>query len=307
MSLDKVQFCGDYNFLGLPDEDTLYDDAKAVIIPVPYDSTTSYQAGTRNGPSAIIMASRQVELFDLDLQCEPLLCGVHTLPELEPDMQGPAETLANIENAVRAVVDAGKFPVILGGEHSITTAPIKVLKEKYGDKLSVLQLDAHSDLRESYESTPFSHASVMRRVFDLAKITQVGIRNTCKDEMEFVKKTGHDGIFWAHDICSGSSDDSWMDKVLARLSDDVYITVDLDAFDPSIMPGTGTPEPGGMLWYPTLKLLSRVIEEKNVVGFDVVELCPIPGNVASDFLAAKLVFKMLGRIFKKNGWVAEDA
>jgi agmatinase len=147
----------------------------------------------------------------------------------------------------------------------------------------------------------------MRRVFDLAKITQVGIRNTCKDEMEFIKKTGHDGIFWAHDICSVSNDDSWMDKVLARLSDDVYITVDLDAFDPSIMPGTGTPEPGGMLWYPTLKLLSRVIEEKNVVGFDVVELCPIPGNVASDFLAAKLVFKMLGRIFKKNGWVTDNA
>jgi agmatinase len=304
MSLDKVQFCGDYNFLGLAKEDTLYEDARAVIIPVPYDSTTSYRAGTREGPSAIIMASRQVELYDLDLQCEPVVANLHTLPELEPDMQGPAETLQNLENAVRAVVDDDKFPVILGGEHSITTAPIKVLKEKYGESLSVLQLDAHSDLRDAYENTPFSHASVMRRVFDLAKITQVGIRNTCKDEMEFIKKTGHDGIFWAHDICTG--DDSWIDKVLNRLSDNVYITIDLDAFDPSIMPAVGTPEPGGMLWYQTLKLLTRVIEEKKVVGFDVVELCPIPGNIASDFFAAKLVFKMLGRIFKKNGWVAND-
>lgn len=304
MSFDKVQFCGDYNFLGLPDEDTLYEDAQAVIIPVPYDSTTSYQAGTRSGPAAIIMASRQVELFDLDLQCEPLTSGVHTLPELEPDMRGPAQTIENIENAVRAVVEDGKFPVILGGEHSISTAPIRVLREKYGADLDVLQLDAHSDLREAYEHTPYSHASVMRRAFDLARLTQVGIRNTCKDEMDFIKKSGHDGIFWAHDICTG--DDSWIDRVLARLGSNVYITVDLDAFDPSIMPATGTPEPGGMLWYPTLKLLSRVIEEKQVVGFDVVELCPIPGNVASDFLAAKLVFKMLGRIFKKNGWIADN-
>ncbi|MFZ5952250.1 MAG: agmatinase [Candidatus Rifleibacteriota bacterium] len=305
MSFDKVHFCGDYNFLGLPDEDTAYDDAKAVIIPVPYDSTTSYRSGTREGPSAIIMASRQMELFDLDLQCEPLNTGVHTLTELQPDMRGPAETIENIENAVRAVVEDGKMPVILGGEHSITTAPIKVLKEKYGEELSVLQLDAHSDLREAYEQTPYSHASVMRRVFDFARITQVGIRNTCKSEMDFIKKVGHDGIFWAHDICTG--DDSWMDKVMQRLSDKVYVTIDLDAFDPSIMPAVGTPEPGGMLWYQTLKLLNRVIDEKTLVGFDVVELCPIAGNISSDFLAAKLVFKMLGRLFKKNGWVVDNA
>ncbi|GAB4277596.1 MAG: agmatinase [Candidatus Rifleibacteriota bacterium] len=301
MSLDKVHFRGDYNFLGLPEEDTKYEDAKAVIIPVPYDSTTSYRAGTREGPVAILLASRQVELFDLDLQCEPLLKGVHTLPELEPDMQGPEKTLGNIENAIRAVVADGKFPVVLGGEHSITTAPVKVIREKYEDTLSVLQLDAHSDLRDSYENTPFNHASVMRRIFDLVKLTQVGIRNTCADEMQFIRETGHDGIFWAHDICTG--DDSWIDRVLQRLTKNVYITVDLDAFDPSIMPAVGTPEPGGMLWYQTLKLLNRVIDEKNVVGFDVVELCPIPGNIASDFFAAKLIFKMLGRIFKKNNWI----
>ncbi|MGM0599387.1 MAG: agmatinase [Candidatus Rifleibacteriota bacterium] len=301
MSLDKVQFCGAYNFLGLPEEDANYEDARAVIIPVPYDSTTSYRAGTREGPAAILMASRQVELYDLELETEPLNSGVHTFPELEPDMQGPEATLKNIENAVRSVVGENKFPVILGGEHSITTAPVSVLREKYPD-LSILQLDAHSDLRESYENTPYSHASVMKRIFEPGRLTQVGIRNTCKDEMDFIKKTGHDGIFWAHEIFAGN-DDSWMDKVLERLNDNLYITIDLDAFDPSIMPAVGTPEPGGLLWYQSLKLLNRVIDEKNVVGFDVVELCPISGNIAPDFMAAKLVFKMLGRIFKKNNWI----
>lgn len=301
MSLETVHFRGGFNFLGLPDEDACYEKAKAVIIPVPYDSTTSYRAGTREGPVAILMASRQVELYDIDLQCEPLVSGIHTLPELEPDMRGPAETLKNIENALKAVVADGKLPVMLGGEHSISTAPIRAVKEKYGESLSILQLDAHSDLRDSYENTPYNHASVMRRVFDLGKLTQVGIRNTCMDEMDFIRETGHDGIFWAHDICNG--DDAWMDKVLARLTENVYITIDLDAFDPSIMPAVGTPEPGGMLWYQSLKLLNRVIDEKNVVGFDVVELCPIPGNIAPDFFAAKLIFKMLGRIFKKNNWI----
>ncbi|GAB1354094.1 agmatinase [Erysipelotrichia bacterium] len=304
MGLDSVHFKASYSFLGLSEEDSSYEDARAVIIPVPYDSTTSYRAGTREGPAAIITASRQVELYDLDLQCEPLLAGVHTLPELEPDMQGPAATLTNIENAVRAVLADGKFPVMLGGEHSITTAPVKAIKEKYGESLSVLQLDAHSDLRDSYENTPFNHASVMRRVYDLAKLTQVGIRNTCRDEIEFIKKAGHDGIIWAHDMADGNM--AWVDRVMQRLDKNVYITIDLDAFDPSIMPAVGTPEPGGMLWYQTLHLLNRVIDERNVVGFDVVELCPIPGNIASDFMAAKLVFKMLGRIFKKNGWIAGE-
>lgn len=304
MGLNSVHFKAGYNFLGLAEEDSRYEDAKAVIIPVPYDSTTSYRAGTREGPSAIITASRQVELFDLDLQCEPILSGVHTLPELEPDMRGPAATLENIENAVRAVVADGKFPVMLGGEHSITTAPVKAIKEKYGDSLSVLQLDAHSDLRDSYENTPFNHASVMRRVYDLARLTQVGIRNTCRDEMEFIKESGHDGIIWASEMADGNM--AWVDRVMSRLTPNVYITIDLDAFDPSIMPAVGTPEPGGMLWYQTLHLLNRVIEERNVVGFDVVELCPLPGNIASDFMAAKLVFKMLGRIFMKNGWIAEE-
>lgn len=303
MDFSKLHFKGGYNFLGLAEVDSLYEDAKAVILPVPYDSTTSYRAGTREGPAAIIMASRQVELYDLDLECEPLNTGIHTLSELEPDMRGPEHTLRNLEAAVKEIVSHNKLPVTLGGEHSITTAPVRALKEKYGDTLSILQLDAHSDLRDSYENTPFNHASVMRRVFDLAKLTQVGIRNTCKDEMEFIKSSGHDGIFWAKDLFG--QDKSWMDKVVNRLSESVYLTIDLDAFDPSIMPAVGTPEPGGLLWYQTLELLEKVIDKKNIVGFDVVELCPIPGNIASDFFAAKLVFKILGRIFKKNNWIKD--
>lgn len=305
MSLDNIHFKASYNFLGLSEADSGYKDAHAVIIPVPYDSTTSYRAGTREGPNAILTASRQVELYDLDLQCEPITSGVHTLPELEPDMQGPAATLQNIETAVKTVLADGKFPVMLGGEHSISSAPIKAVREKYGSDLSVLQLDAHSDLRDTYENTPYNHAAVMRRVIDLVKLTQVGIRNTCRDEIEFIRKSGHDGIVWASEMTG--TDNAWIDRVISRLTDNVYITVDLDAFDPSIMPATGTPEPGGMLWYPTMQLLNRVIDEKNVVGFDVVELCPIPGNIAPDFLAAKLVFKMLGRIFKKNGWAGEES
>ena len=304
MNFSKLHFKGGYNFLGLAEEDTLYEEAKAVILPVPYDSTTSYRAGTREGPVAILMASRQVELYDLDLMCEPLNSGVHTLPELEPDMRGPKQTLSNLENAVSKIIKDGKLPVTLGGEHSISTAPVRAIKAKYGKNFSVLQLDAHSDLRDSYENTPFNHASVMRRIFDLAEITQVGIRNTCKNEMEFIKKSNHNGIFWAKDVCQ-SNDDSWIEKVVNRVSENVYLTIDLDALDPSIMPAVGTPEPGGLLWYQTMQLLERVIDKKNIVGFDVVELCPIPGNIAPDFLAAKLVFKILGRIFKKNNWIKE--
>ncbi|MDD3377771.1 MAG: arginase family protein, partial [Candidatus Riflebacteria bacterium] len=159
------------------------------------------------------------------------------------------------------------------------------------------------DMRDEYENTIYNHACVMRRVYDLAPVTQVGIRNTCKDEIEFFKKVKHDGIIWASQMADPKN--NWIERVLSRLSDDVYITIDLDALDPSIMPAVGTPEPGGMLWYQTLELLTKVIDKKNVIGFDVVELCPIPGNIASDFLAAKLVFKMLGRIFKKNGWISK--
>lgn len=301
MSLKRVHFRGGYNFLGLPPEDCSYADSRAVILPVPYDSTTSYRAGTRDGPSAILMASRNVELFDHELGCEPLNQGVCTLPELEPDMSGPRATVKAVEDAVAGILADGKFPVMLGGEHSLTTGPVKALRAVGEDDLSVLQLDAHADLRESFENTPFNHASVMRRVSELAGITQVGIRNLSAGEMEFVKRTGHDGIFWAHDLAGPGED--WIKRVVKRLRRRVYITIDLDVFDPSIMPAVGTPEPGGLLWYPVLNLLREVILNREVVGCDVVELCPIPGLIAPDFLAAKLLFKMLAYVFARKGWI----
>ena len=304
MPLHHLPLRGGYNFLGLPNEETTYQKARAVVLPVPYDGTTSYRAGTRDGPAAILMASRNVELYDIELGCEPLNKGVFTFPELEPDMRGPGETIERLTAAFDTMIADDKFPVLLGGEHSLTTGPVRAFKRKFGDALSVLQLDAHADLRDEYEHTPFNHAAVMRRVIDLAEITQVGIRNISAEEMEFVKEIDHQGIFWGHQIVG--TDTSWMDQVIDRLKEHVYISIDLDAFDPSIMPAVGTPEPGGLLWYPVLELLMRVVRERHVVGFDVMELCPIPGSIAPDFLAAKLIFKLLGMVFVKNGWVVAE-
>ena len=302
MTFKRVHFRGGYNFLGLPIEDCTYENAKAVILPVPYDSTTSYRAGTRDGPSAILAASRNVELYDRELDCEPLNFGICTLQELEPDMSGPKATVAAVEKTVAQLHSDRKFPVMLGGEHSLTTGPIQAIHKTFGDDFTVLQLDAHADLRESYENTPFSHASVMRRVMKMADITQVGIRNISSGEMDFVRKSGHEGIFWARDIAVEPGE-AWIERVVRSLRRNVYITIDLDVFDPSIMPAVGTPEPGGLLWYPVLSLLREVVSKRVVVGFDVVELCPIPGFIAPDFFTAKLVFKLLGLIFKKNDWL----
>lgn len=306
MPLDRLPFRGGANFLGLPPEDCTYEEARAVLLPVPYDSTTSYRAGTRDGPAAILAASRNVELFDPEFGCEPLNRGVHTLPELEPDMRGPQATVATVEEAVRTLLVDGKFPFLLGGEHSLTTGPIRALHAIHGDDLCVLQLDAHADLRDSYEHTPYNHASVMRRAIELIgpdRLTQVGIRNISAGEMAFVQKTKHDGIFWAHDIAAGDPAHPWIDRVLERLTKRVYITIDLDAFDPSVMPAVGTPEPGGLHWYPVLHLLRQVVAQREVVGCDVVELCPIPGFIAPDFFAAKLVFKLLAFVFARQGWL----
>ena len=304
MSLKNVHFRGAYNFLGLPEEDARYEDARVVILPVPYDSTTSYKAGTREGPLSLLLASRNVELFDIDLECEPLNKGIHTLPELEPDMRGPEATVRAVEIAVKALLAEGKLPVVLGGEHSISTGPVRAMAAKFGKNLSVLQLDAHADLRESFENTPYSHASVMRRVLNLCPVTQVGIRNISAGEMEFVQKGQKKNIFWAQDLQGPAS--AWIPRVVKTLKKKVYISIDLDAFDPSVVPGVGTPEPGGMTWYPAIELLKTVVREREVVGIDIMELCPQPGSVVSDFFAAKLLFKILAEVFAKNDWISDS-
>ncbi|HEX6939960.1 MAG TPA: agmatinase [Longimicrobiales bacterium] len=286
-----------HNFLGLDEAASGFERARAVILPVPYEATTSFGAGAARGPSAILEASRYIELYDQELDAEPYEVGVATLPSLELTGAGPAEAVAELRAAYDALLDAApdKFVIMLGGEHSITSAPVLAwadrLKRDGGRRLSVLQIDAHTDLRPEYEGSPYSHASVMHRVHERVNIVAVGIRALTREERELARRSDDIHLFFADDIHDG---EAWMDDVLARLGDDVYITFDVDGLDPSLVPSTGTPEPGGLSWYPTLKLLRRVFRERNVVAADVVELAPIPGMHAPDFLVAKLVYKMIG-------------
>jgi agmatinase len=290
-----------HNFLGLDEEASAFDRAKAVILPVPYEATTSYGGGTASGPSAILEASRYIELYDQELDAEPYEVGVATLPALELTGAGPAEAIAELRAAYDRLLDAspGKFVITLGGEHSISSAPILAWADRLaaeGRRLTVLQVDAHTDLRPEYEGSPYSHASVMYRVHDRVDIVAVGIRALTREERELARGSDHIHIFFADDIHDG---EAWMDDVLARLGEDVYITFDVDGLDPSLVPSTGTPEPGGLGWYPVLKLLRRVFRERTVHACDVVELAPIPGFAAPDFLVAKLIYKMIGYRFAK--------
>jgi agmatinase len=285
----------DQNFLGIPSEFSEFEKSEYVILPVPYEQTTTYQHGTKNGPEAIIQASHEVETFDEELKFEPYRAGICTLNLLEINSVEPIAMLQRIHQATEQLIDAGKRMVMLGGEHTISIGAVKAFKEKYPD-LSVLQLDAHADLRDSYEENKFSHACVMRRIAEICPFVGVGVRNLSAEEHDFVQENKTD-IFFSHEM---KDDSRWKKRVLERLGTDVYLTLDLDVLDPSIMPAVGTPEPGGLLWYETLEFLKELIENNNVVGCDVVELCPIPGMVAPDFLAAKLVYKIIGYMANKK-------
>lgn len=283
-----------HNFLGLDDDKSDFAAARAVILPVPYEATVSFGAGTGNGPSAIIEASRYIELYDQELDAEPYEVGIATLPSLELTGAGPAEAVEELREAYDALVSAGpdKFVIVLGGEHSISSAPILSWVDRLKDKrITVLQFDAHTDLRHEYEGSPYSHAAVMNRVHENVDLVAVGIRALTREERELARDSSNIHLFLADDIHTG---EAWMDDVMSKLTDTVYISFDVDGFDPSLVPSTGTPEPGGLLWYPVMKLLRRVFQERNVVAADVVELAPIPGLSAPDFLVAKLVYKMIG-------------
>jgi agmatinase len=278
-----------YNFPGI--ELSSFDRAKVVVFPVPYDSTTCYRSGTRNGPHAIIAASRQMELYDEELGYEPAHVGIHTLDELEPSMNSPEETVGRVEEVVAEIIENKKFPLMLGGEHSISLGAVRALIKKYSN-ISVLQLDAHSDLRDEFEGTKFGHTSVMRRISELCDTVQVGVRSMSKEEAEFAKKKKLK-LFHVKDSLKPKF-------IVSSLKKDVYVTIDLDVFDPSEVPAVGTPEPGGLHWYDVLAILKEVASQRNIVGFDVVELCPIEGDVSSDFLAARLAYKFLGYVFKSH-------
>ena len=279
------------NFLG---SSTSYKDAKAVILPVPYEGTVTYGKGTANGPKAIIEASRHMELYDEEIGINTAeKIGISTLKELNVKKDKPEAMLEKVKKAVKIVADDKKMPVILGGEHSISSAPVEILKERYNN-LSVLQLDAHADLRNRYNGTIYSHACIMHRILDLdVPFVQVGIRSVCEEDTRVIKRKKIP-VFWAKDIYNNNN---WFDKAISKLSDNVYVTIDLDVFDPSIMPSTGTPEPGGLTWYNVINFLKEVAKQKNIVGFDVVELAPNKDNIAPDFMAARLVYKMVGYVF----------
>ncbi len=285
-----------HNFLGLDEAASAFERAQAIVLPVPYESTTSYGGGTGAGPDAILAASRYIELYDQELDCEPYEAGIATLPALSLSRAGAADAIAELRAAYDAILAEGdRFIITLGGEHSITSAPVLAWADRLGDRrLSVLQVDAHTDLRPSYEGSPYSHASVMARVMDRVDIVAVGIRALTAGEREVVRANDHIHVFFADDI---HADERWIDDVMARLGDPVYLTFDVDGFDPALVPATGTPEPGGLQWYPVMKLLRRVFRERTVVAADVVELAPIPGFVAADFLVAKLVYKLIGYRF----------
>lgn len=279
-------------FGGTTPTSTDFEHARVVVLPVPLDRTTSYVAGTRNGPHEILVASSHMELWDEETQTEVHRVGIFTLPEMEFPFGSIDEVMREIGRVAAEIVARDKFPVVLGGEHSITAPVVAALAARHPG-LSVLQLDAHADLRDVYMGTPHNHACVMRRVLTHARATQVGIRSLSTEEAAAVG-TLPTTVFYDFDM---RRDKDWMQRVVDSLGETVYITIDCDGLDPAIMPAVGTPEPGGLSWYETLALLRRVIESRRVVGCDLVELCPIPGNVAPNFLCAKLVYKILSYRF----------
>ena len=284
-----------FRFLGIEDEFADYVTAKAALLPVPLERTTTYARGTRKGPCAIIEASRQVETYDEELRRETYRdIGIHTLEEMETE-EGPLErVLADIHTGVAALFADGKLPVLLGGEHSLTPPAVSAAARRFSD-LSVLQIDAHADLRESYQGNPNSHACAMRRVLEICPAVQVGIRSLSGEEAQELPRL-KTRIYWAEDIVPHAAE-NWAARVAADLSEHVWLTIDVDGLDPSIMPATGTPEPGGLSWEQITTLVRAVARQRTIVGFDVVELLPTPGLHAADFLAAKLVYRILGYIF----------
>jgi agmatinase len=283
------------NFGGIDIEYSSFDNAAFVVVPVPYDLTTSYQAGARRGPAAILDASHQMELYDEELCTETYRSGIHTLPPLEIEASGPRGMINAVRVAVGEILSFNKVPVVIGGEHSISLGCVQALHEKY-PSLSVLHLDAHADMRESYQGTPYSHACVSRRISEICPVVQVGIRSMSSEEASFMRDSSIRSF--APEFIRGNP--AWEKEICKNLSRDVYVSIDLDVLDPSIMPAVGTPEPGGILWKDITRLMREVGESCIIRGFDVVELAPIPGMVAPDYTAAKLTYRVMGYINSKK-------
>lgn len=285
------------NFFGLPPEFSSTENSQVAIVPVPYEATTSYGKGTQGGPEAIRIASQQVELFDDELWVEPYTVGIQTMPAvvMEPQTADTPEPFQALKDAVLPLVEFNRFPIIVGGEHALTLGAVKACLERYPD-LSILQVDAHADLRQSYEGNVYSHACVSYHLYKALpnpRITQVGIRNISRAEVDWLEQESPNiEIFWAR------KQDKWdYSDIIQTLSDNVYLTIDVDGLDSGIMPSTGTPEPGGMSWYQLMELVKQVCIRKNVVCADVVEFAPIANLHGPDFLVAKLIYKIVGYKF----------
>ncbi len=286
------------NFLGIKKKYSKYNNSEIVIIQAPLEKTVSYGKGTKGGAKAILEASHYVEFFDEELNRE--ICfekGICSLDEIKFGNLSIKKSINKIYKEVKTHLENDKFVVTLGGEHSLSSAPIKAHFEKF-DNLSILQIDAHSDLRNSYEGSKYSHASVMARVAEFTKdIVQVGIRAQCKEEYDFIKENKIK-TFYAREIRENKYGRNWQSIVVNELKENVYITFDVDGLDPSVISATGTPEPGGLFWDETMSLLKQIGKSKNIVGFDVVELAPTKKDVSSNFNTAKLVYKLLNYSFQ---------
>ena len=283
-------------FLDVPEQYSEYERSRVVVWPLPYEKTTTWGKGTARGPQAILDASAHVEYYDDELDWEPFHVGIHTLPETDVSDVAEQAGLDRLYQEAGGHFSDNKFILALGGEHSLSTPIIRAAKDKYPD-LSVLQIDAHADLRDTYDGTPHSHASVMRRVVEICPVVQVGIRSISREEQDELKNLRTE-VIYARDTVANTD---WIEDAVGALADSVYLTIDVDGFDPSIMPATGTPEPGGLSWYQVLTLIRRVAETRKIVGADIVELMPIEGQHASDFLCAKLAYKIVSYVFGGKG------
>jgi len=286
----------DKTYAGIAEEYSKIDNSKIVLIPVPYDGTSTWQKGADKGPEAFLNASENMELYDIETETEVYKQGVY-LADAVTENSSPEAMVEAVHKATKKYIKRNKFVTAFGGEHSISIGTIRAFNECF-DNLTVVQLDAHADLREEYHGSKCNHACALYEASQNTNLIQIGIRSM--DVME-TTVMDNDKTYFAHEM---AIDDTWMDSAIDQMTENVFITIDLDAFDPSIMPSTGTPEPGGLLWYETMDFLKQVFAEKNVVGFDIVELCPNKIDKSSDFLAAKLYYKMLSYKFLNES--AED-
>ncbi|MEO7974114.1 MAG: agmatinase [Thermoanaerobaculia bacterium] len=286
------------NFGLLPPELADLKKSPVVVLPVPFERTTSYGKGTVHGPTAFLRASQSMELYDDELGGEPCDVGIATAPPFHPEAFDMEEAMAELDAECHRYMAAGKFLVTIGGEHSLSIAPVRAALRVFGE-IGIVQFDAHADLREEFEGTPYSHASVMRRVFDEGiPSLPVGIRSLSAPEAELIRRHKIP-VIWGHELEPAGALEKRFAARLKKLPRKVYLTFDIDFFDPSMVPATGTPEPGGGSWYPTLRLLRALFATKEVVAMDIVELAPIGGQPASDFVAAKLAYKCIGYKFEK--------